>query len=58
MDPNAYRRTGVYLPKYVVYDPNNVENPYLTFNSEKDMLSNLGLVAGPYGQQRTFESQP
>ena len=58
MDPNAYRRTGVYLPKYAVYDPNNVENPYLTFNSEKDMLSKLGLVAGPYGQQRTFESQP
>lgn len=58
VDPNAYRRTGVYLPKYAVYDPNNVENPYLTFNSEKDMLSKLGLVAGPYGQQRTFESQP
>lgn len=58
IDPTAHRRTGVFTPKFVVYDPSNTANPYTMFNTESDMLSNLGLSAATYGQARTLNFNP
>jgi len=58
IDPSSYRKTGVFNPKFVVYDPSNTANPYTMFNSENDMLSNLGLVASPYGTTRKLNFNP
>ena len=58
IDPSSYRKTGVFNPRFVVYDPSNTANPYTMFNSENDMLSNLGLTASAYGTSRKLNFNP
>lgn len=45
IDPTQVNTAGMYIPKFVVYDSSNTENPYLSYNNENDMISALGLTA-------------